>query len=142
MKEWPTKSVCDAFFASPKFPRLLSVEAIRQAIQNGVANGFFAFVDKSAKGDYEPILFQKPLMTGDIEFSEEMFLVKKIWRTSIRKSGPTASTRSQRPIPAGPKRLSKSANQRSRRKPRERRQPSNSISPAWFGRTRFHPRSG
>ncbi len=77
MKEWPTKSVRDAFFASPKFPRLLSVEAVRQAIQNGVSNGFFAYVGKNAQGDYEPFLFQKPMMSGDIEFSEELFLIKK-----------------------------------------------------------------
>jgi hypothetical protein len=77
MKEWSTKSVRDAFFASPKFPRLLNVEAVRQAIQNGVANGFFAYVGKSAKGDYTPFLFGQPLMTGDIELTEEMFLIKK-----------------------------------------------------------------
>jgi hypothetical protein len=77
MKEWPTKSVRDAFFASPKFPRLLSVEAVRQAIQNGVANGFFAYVGKTAKGDYSPFVFGQPMMTGDIELSEEMFLIKK-----------------------------------------------------------------
>ncbi len=77
MKEWSTKSVRDAFFASPKFPRLLSVEAVRQAIQNGVANGFFAYVGKSAKGDYTPFLFGQPMMTGDIELTEEMFLIKK-----------------------------------------------------------------
>lgn len=77
MKEWPTKSVRDAFFASPKFPRLLSVEAVRQAIQSGVGNGFFAYVGKTAKGDYNPFVFGQPMMTGDIELSEEMFLIKK-----------------------------------------------------------------
>jgi len=77
MKEWSTKSVRDAFFASPKFPRLLSVEVVRLAIQNGVANGFFGYVGKTADGDYSPFLFQKPMMTGDIELSEEMFLIKK-----------------------------------------------------------------
>ena len=46
-------------------------------IQNGVANGFFAYVGKTAKGDYSPFVFAQPLMTGDIEFSDEMFLIKK-----------------------------------------------------------------
>jgi hypothetical protein len=77
MKEWSTKSVRDAFFATPKFPRLLSIEAVKQAIQNGVANGFFAYVGKTAKGDYQPFIFNKPIMTGDIELSDEVFLIKK-----------------------------------------------------------------
>ena len=76
-EEWPTKSVRDAFFATPKFPRLLSVEAVRQAIQNGVANGFFAYVGKTAKGDYQPFFFNRAMMTGDIELSDEVFLIKK-----------------------------------------------------------------
>jgi predicted amidohydrolase/ribosomal protein S18 acetylase RimI-like enzyme len=77
MTEWATKAVRDAFFATPKFPRILNVEAVKQAIQNGVANGFFAYVGKSAKGDYSPFVFGKPMMTADVELSEEMFLIKK-----------------------------------------------------------------
>jgi len=77
MKEWSTKSVRDAFFATPKFPRLLSVEAVKQVIQNGVGNGFFAYVGKSAKGDYQPFVFNQPMMTGDIELSDEVFLIRK-----------------------------------------------------------------
>ena len=67
----------DAFFATPKFPRLLSVEAVRQAIQNGVANGFFAYVGKTAKCDYQPFFFNRAMMTGDVELSDEVFLIKK-----------------------------------------------------------------
>jgi hypothetical protein len=73
-------------FASPKFPRLLSVEAVRQAIQNGVGNGFFAYVGKTAKGDYSPYFFQKPLITGDVELSDEMFLIKKEVAEEYRKA--------------------------------------------------------
>ena len=32
-KEWATKSVRDAFFASPQFPRILSADAIRDTSQ-------------------------------------------------------------------------------------------------------------
>ena len=76
LKEWPTQALRDAFFASPKFPRLLSAEAIKQTIQNGVANGFFAYVGKTATGAYKPFYFNTPLPSTDIEFSEEMFLIK------------------------------------------------------------------
>lgn len=77
MKEWSTKSVRDAFFATPKFPRILSAEVVRQAVQKGVAEGFFAYVGKASTGAYRPFYFHKALMTGDIEFSDEMFLIKK-----------------------------------------------------------------
>lgn len=77
MKEWPTQSVRDAFFASPKFPRLLSADAIRETVSRGVANGLLAYVGKTGKGDYKPFCFNSVVMTGDIEFSEEMFLITK-----------------------------------------------------------------
>ena len=51
MKEWQTQSVRDAFLASPKFPRLLSADAIRDTISRGVANGLLAYVGKTGSGD-------------------------------------------------------------------------------------------
>jgi hypothetical protein len=75
--EWATKSVRDAFFASPQFPRILSADAIRDTITRGVANGLLAYVGKTAKGDYKPFCFNQALMTGDVEFSEEMFLITR-----------------------------------------------------------------
>ncbi len=76
--EWATKSVRDAFFASPQFPRILSPGVIRDTISRGVANGLLAYVgSKNAKGDYKPFVFGQALMTTDIEFSEEMFLITR-----------------------------------------------------------------
>ncbi len=77
MKEWQTQSVRDAFFASPRFPRLLSADAVRDTISRGVANGLLAYVGKTGSGDYKPFCFNQALMTTDIEFSEEMFLITK-----------------------------------------------------------------
>ena len=37
-KEWSTKSVRDAFFASPQFPRLLNSESLKDTIARGVEN--------------------------------------------------------------------------------------------------------
>lgn len=76
MLEWPTKALRDAFFASPRFPRLLSAETIKHIIHNGVANGFFAYVGKTAAGAYKPFYFNDPLPSTEIEFSDEMFLLK------------------------------------------------------------------
>ena len=77
MKEWSTQSVRDAFFASPKFPRLLSADAIRDTIVRGVAIGLLAYIGKTGSGDYKPFAFNQAIMTADIEFSEEMFLITR-----------------------------------------------------------------
>jgi len=77
MKEWPTQSVRDAFFASPKFPRLLSADAIRDTIVRGVSNGLLAYIGKTGSCDYKPFVFNQALMSSDIEFSEEMFLITR-----------------------------------------------------------------
>ena len=37
--EWSTKSVRDAFFASPQFPRLLDGDSVRETIARGVSGG-------------------------------------------------------------------------------------------------------
>lgn len=34
LPEWSTKSVRDAFYASPKFPRLLKPEAVKETISS------------------------------------------------------------------------------------------------------------
>lgn len=67
----------DAFFASPLFPRVLSADVVKETISRGVGNGTFAYVGKVADGSYSPLAFNRPLMTGEIEFSEDMFLVTR-----------------------------------------------------------------
>ena len=49
VRNWPpalpelsTKAVRDAFFASPKFPRLLNADAVKQTICRGVGAGMMA----------------------------------------------------------------------------------------------------
>ncbi len=76
-KEWSTKSVRDAFFAAPQFPRLLNVEAVKLAIARGVESGVLAYVGKTKSGDYTPFLFATGLSSGDVEISEEVFIITK-----------------------------------------------------------------
>ena len=74
--EWSVKSVRDAFFASPLFPKLLSGDAIKQTIVNGVSNGQFAYVIKS--GDrYEPFRFKHGMMAGEVEIADDVYILKK-----------------------------------------------------------------
>ena len=59
--EWSTKSVRDAFYASPLFPRLLNAEGVKETIARGVTEGLLAYVGKKGHGLYEPFIFNKPM---------------------------------------------------------------------------------
>ncbi len=75
IEEWSTKAVRDAFFASPKFPRLLSGDAIKETIARGVSNGRLAYVGIAAPGRYEPFCFQTELTPADVEISDEAYVI-------------------------------------------------------------------
>lgn len=73
---WSTKAVRDAFFASPQFPRLLAGDAIKETIAKGVLDGQFAYVVKSGSG-YDPFLFNRDMARNEIEFADDVFILKK-----------------------------------------------------------------
>jgi hypothetical protein len=73
--EWSTRSVRDAFFASPKFPRLLNAEAIKDTIVRGISEGHLAYVGKLPDGGYSPFVYKKALDALDVEISEDMFII-------------------------------------------------------------------
>ncbi len=73
--EWSTKSVRDAFYASPLFPRLLRPEAVKETIARGVTEGLLAYVGKKGHGRYEPFVFKKPMNAADVEISDDVFIV-------------------------------------------------------------------
>lgn len=75
-KEWSTKSIRDAFFASPQFPRLLSGDAIKETIASGVSSGHFAYVAK-VDGGYDPFIFNESITREQIEIAEDVFILKK-----------------------------------------------------------------
>jgi hypothetical protein len=76
-KEWSTKSMRDAFFAAPQFPRLTNPDVLKETVSRGVGNGLLAYVGKTASGEYKPFCFNKALMTADVELSDDMFIVTK-----------------------------------------------------------------
>jgi hypothetical protein len=76
-KEWSTRSVQDAFFASPQFPRLLRAEVIKETIAKGVQNGILGYVGKVSDA-YEPFIFEKPDFSAwEVEISNDMFIITK-----------------------------------------------------------------
>lgn len=75
--EWSTRAVRDAFFASPKFPRLLNAGIVRDTIAAGVTNGFLAYVGKAADGSYKPFIYGERLQSSDVEISDDTFVITK-----------------------------------------------------------------
>ncbi len=77
-KEWSTKAVRNAFYASPQFPRLLNPEAIKEAVAQGVNGGVLAYVGKLGDG-YEPFVYKPkpPIGAGDVEISDEMYIITR-----------------------------------------------------------------
>jgi len=75
-QEWSTKSVRDAFFASPSFPRLLKGDAVKEAIARGVKDGTLALVGKASGDRYEPFEFKTDLPASKIEISDDLFIIK------------------------------------------------------------------
>jgi hypothetical protein len=76
-KEWSTRAIRDAFYASPIFPRLLNAEAIKQTIARGVADGLLAYVGKGLDGKYVPFMFERSLDPADVDISDEAFILTR-----------------------------------------------------------------
>ena len=76
-KEWSTKSVRDAFFSSPQFPRLLNAETIRDTIARGVSGGNLGYVGKTDEGDYSPFIYGNTLSSSEVEITDNIFIIKK-----------------------------------------------------------------
>jgi hypothetical protein len=76
-KEWSTKSVRDAFYASPQFPRLINADVVKETIARGVEGGFLAYVAKGANGEYKPFTFANSLNASEVEISDDVFIISK-----------------------------------------------------------------
>ena len=106
--EWSTRSLRDAFFSSPKFPRLLDPETLKDTISRGVSQGVLAYVGKRPDGSYNPFLFEEVLNSVDVEISEDMYVIRQETaqaakeRIEADKSGETPPAGSQVSEPPAP----------------------------------------
>ena len=98
--EWSTKSVRDAFFASPKFPKLLNPETVKETIARGVENGLFAYVGKAPAGGYEPFRYGAGLAADAIELSDEVYIVNKEAAEQYQKTK-ESPVPPELPVPSG-----------------------------------------
>jgi hypothetical protein len=76
LPEWSTKSLRDAFYASPKFSRLSSPEIIKHTIARGVSEGQLAYASKSGE-EYKPFVFGKPFSAAEVEISDDVLVLRK-----------------------------------------------------------------
>ncbi len=116
LTEWSTKGVRDAFFASPKFPRLLSAESVKDTIARGVQDGVIAYVVRAGDGRYDPFIYHQMFSAADVEISDDVFIIRRedaeryksgparISDTPIASDTPTGETEAPpaRPVPAPP----------------------------------------
>jgi hypothetical protein len=75
LTEWSTRAVRDAFFASPRFPRLLVIDKLKETIARGVANGMLAYLGKAPDGRCDPFFFEQDIGPEEIELSDDMFII-------------------------------------------------------------------
>jgi hypothetical protein len=102
-KEWNTKSVQNAFFASPQFPRLLNPDSVKDTIARGVENGILAYVGKKLEGSYDPFHWNSSLPPQDVEISDDVFIIQRelagAYKTA-RSSAPPEGTPTPPSTPA------------------------------------------
>jgi len=84
-KEWSTKAVRDAIFASPLFPRLINPETIKDTIARGVEGGLLGYVGKPTAGDYQPFIYGSSLSAQDVEISDDMYIITRETADAYKK---------------------------------------------------------
>jgi hypothetical protein len=76
LPEWSTKALRDAFYASPKFPRLSNPDIVKTTIARGVTDGQLAYAGK--RGDqYVPFVFRKATTAVEIEIGDDVVVLRK-----------------------------------------------------------------
>jgi hypothetical protein len=87
LREWSTKSVRDAFFASPQFSRLYNPESIKKTIAEGVSRGLFGYAERVPGGNFDNVRFDSKMFESDIELSDQVFLLPKDVARTLKDGG-------------------------------------------------------
>ena len=94
--EWSTKAVRDAFYSSPLLPRLISPDAIKRAIADGISGGIIDYAVKNADGRLELRKPNATLLDTDIEISDDVFILKEEDAKKLREPPALAELRLNR----------------------------------------------
>ena len=76
IEAWSTRAFREAFYASPALPRLLDANVLKRTIVDGVTGGDFAYAVKRPDGHYDAIHLQTSLAEADVEFGDDVVLLK------------------------------------------------------------------
>ena len=98
LPEWTTKALRDAFYASPKFPRITSPDVVKATIAKGVTDKKLGYAGKKG-AEYDPIIYKKPLNSGDVDFGDDFIVVRAEDAERIFAPPPPKPTTSQPPLP-------------------------------------------
>lgn len=103
LPEWSTKSVRDAFYASPKFPRLLKPDAVKDTISRGLDAGTIAYVGKKSDGSYEPFVYKRSLGSSDVEIADDVYLIvrERAEEYLAKQAAPATPTGETQPLSGG-----------------------------------------
>lgn len=80
--EWPTEQVRDAFYSSPRLPRVLHKTAIASTIARGVSDGVIGYFTV----DSPEVRFGVPTSFSDIKISDEAYIVTA--EEAMKRIGP------------------------------------------------------
>jgi hypothetical protein len=101
LEEWSTKAFRDAVYASPVFPRVTRVDALKDTIARGVRDGLVGYAIK--RGDeYVRIDFGDELDPADVDFSDDVVLVLEELARQLNEAAPTVDTPVPAPTPTAP----------------------------------------
>lgn len=73
--EWSTKSVRDAFFASPALPRLLQPDSIKRTIADGVTSKLLGYARKDGN-QLKLERFGESLSESEVEIGDDVYILK------------------------------------------------------------------
>ncbi len=86
LQEWSTKAMRDAFYASPKFPRLLDPSILRDTVAEGIRSGKFGYVGKTYAG-YQgtPVIGDPGFGASVVEFSDKVVLLPQAAALALKR---------------------------------------------------------
>jgi hypothetical protein len=77
LPRWPLHALRDAFFSSPKLPRLTNVDALRTTIARGVTSGVFGLARTDDSGALSRVRFEEAITELDVDFSRDLVLINR-----------------------------------------------------------------
>ncbi len=93
-REWSTRALRDAVYASPKFTRLLRPEALKDTVTRGVREGVFGYAAR-CDGHYVSAFFEEPLPPEKVEFSDDVVLILPEQARTLKEAAPSP----EKPVP-------------------------------------------